>query len=122
MYESGEDYLEAILMIQNEKDKVHSIDVARKLGVSKPSVSRAVGILKDGGYLETDDGTLLKLTDKGMTKASDVYGRHRLLTEFLVKVTGVPEEQAETNACRIEHDIDADIVAGIERWMGNHRD
>jgi DtxR family transcriptional regulator, Mn-dependent transcriptional regulator len=117
MYESGEDYLEAILMVQNEHGTVHSVDVARKLGVSKPSVSRAMGILKDGGYLESADGTELHLTEKGMQKASDIYSRHRLLTEFLMKITGVPEEQAEQNACRVEHDIDADIVGGITRWM-----
>jgi Mn-dependent transcriptional regulator len=117
MYESGEDYLEAILMIQNEKDVVHSVDVAKKLGVSKPSVSRAMGILKDGGYLDFNEGTELHLTAKGLEKATDIYTRHRLLTDFLVKITGVPEDQAEKNACRVEHDIDADIVTGITGWM-----
>ncbi|HAH63786.1 MAG TPA: metal-dependent transcriptional regulator [Treponema sp.] len=121
MYESGEDYLEAILMIQNEKGVVHSVDVAKKLGVSKPSVSRAMGILKDGGYLDFNEGTELHLTEKGLAKASDIYSRHRLLTDFLVKVTGVPEEQAEENACRVEHDIDADIVAGITGWMKKNK-
>lgn len=117
MYESGEDYLEAVLMVQNEKGTVHSIDVAKKLGVSKPSVSRAIGILKDGGYLDFVEGTELHLTEKGMEKASDIYSRHRLLTEFLMKITKVPEDQAEKNACRVEHDIDADIVTGIKNWM-----
>jgi DtxR family transcriptional regulator, Mn-dependent transcriptional regulator len=116
MYESGEDYLESILMIHNEKGAVHSVDVAKKLGVSKPSVSRAMGILKDGGYLDFE-GTELHLTRKGMEKANDIYSRHRLLTDFLAKITGIPEEQAEENACRVEHDIDADVVAGITKWM-----
>ncbi|MBQ9494436.1 MAG: metal-dependent transcriptional regulator [Treponema sp.] len=121
MYESGEDYLEAILMLQNEKGTVRSVDVARKLGVSKPSVSRAMGILKDGGYLEDGESTELHLTKKGIEKATDIYSRHRLLTEFLVKITGVPEDQAEKNACRIEHDIDVDIVAGIQAWMKKNK-
>ncbi|MBP3709087.1 MAG: metal-dependent transcriptional regulator [Treponema sp.] len=121
MYESGEDYLEAILMLQHEKGTVHSVDVARKLGVSKPSVSRAMGILKDGGYLEDGEGTELHLTKKGLEKATDIYSRHRLLTEFIMAITGVPEEQAEKNACRVEHDIDADVVAGITNWMKKNK-
>lgn len=117
MYESGEDYLEAILRVKDAKGRVHSVDVAKKLGVSKPSVSRAVGILKRDGYLEDNEGTELEFTKKGLEKATNVYSRHRLLTDFFVKITGVPKEQAEENACRVEHDIDADIVAGIEKWM-----
>ena len=117
MYESGEDYLEAILMVQNEKGKVHSVDVARKLGVSKPSVSRAMGILKKDGYLDDHDGTELNLTQKGVRKSRDIYFRHRLLTDFFAKITGVSEEQAEENACHVEHYIDDDIVEGIALWM-----
>ena len=117
MYESGEDYLEAILRVKESKGTVHSVDVAKKLGVSKPSVSRAVGILKRDGYLEDSEGTELEFTKKGLEKATNVYSRHRLLTDFFAKITGVSKEQAEENACRVEHDIDADIVAGIENWM-----
>lgn len=117
MYESGEDYLEAILRVKESKGTVHSVDVAKKLGVSKPSVSRAVGILKRDGYLEDSEGTELEFTKKGLEKATNIYSRHRLLTDFFVKITGVSKEQAEENACRVEHDIDADIVAGIENWM-----
>ncbi|MDR9859282.1 metal-dependent transcriptional regulator [Treponema socranskii] len=117
MYESGEDYLEAILRVKNVKGTVHSVDVAKKLGVSKPSVSRAVGILKRDGYLADNESTELEFTKKGLEKATNIYSRHRLLTDFFVKITGVSKEQAEENACRVEHDIDADIVAGIEKWM-----
>ena len=117
MYESGEDYLETILRVKESKGTVHSVDVAKKLGVSKPSVSRAVGILKRDGYLEDSEGTELEFTKKGLEKATNIYSRHRLLTDFFVKITGVSKEQAEENACRVEHDIDADIVAGIENWM-----
>lgn len=121
MYESGENYLEAILMLENIKGTVHSVDVANKLNVSKPSVSRAVTILKKDGYLQDNEGTELKFTQKGRDKANDVYARHKLLTEFLMMITGVEEEQAEENACRVEHDIDADIVAGIAKWMAKNR-
>ncbi|MDE5899710.1 MAG: metal-dependent transcriptional regulator [Treponemataceae bacterium] len=117
MYESGEDYLEAILMIQNEIGTVHSVDVAHKLNVSKPSVSRAMGILKDDGYIFFDDSHHIEFTAKGREKAESIYARHRLLTTFFMTITGVPEDQAEQNACRVEHVIDADIVAGIKRWM-----
>lgn len=117
MYESGEDYLEAILVLQNKNSYVRSVDIANHLGVSKPSVSRAMGILEKDGYIQFGNGNMIVLTEKGNEKAQDVYKRHRLLTKFLVTVTGVPEKQAEENACRIEHDIDADIVKGIEAWM-----
>ena len=121
MYESGEDYLEAILMIWNEKNECHAIDVARKLNVSKPSVSRAMGILKEDGFIFVDESLHINLTEKGRAKAEDIYDRHQLLTEFLQKITGVDEEQAEQNACRVEHVIDSDIVRGIKNWMKNNK-
>ncbi|MBR6912785.1 MAG: metal-dependent transcriptional regulator [Treponema sp.] len=122
MYESGEDYLEAILRLQLENGFVRSVDVANKLGVSRPSVSRAMGLLERDGYIEFSLGNMIKLTEKGTATAEDIYGRHKLLTAFLKKITGVPEDQAEENACRVEHDIDADIVAGIQRWMDENSD
>ena len=117
LYESGENYLEAILMLKNERGVARSVDVAKKLGVSKPSVSRAMGILEEKGFLTTGEGGALLLTDKGKETAESVYGRHVMLTKFLQKITGVKEAQAEENACRIEHDIDADVAKGIEKWM-----
>jgi len=117
MYESGEDYLEAILRLQIENGTVRSVDVANKLAVSRPSVSRAMGLLEKDGYIEFMAGNSIKLTEKGQKKAEDVYGRHKLLTSFLQKITGLPEDQCEENACRVEHQIDADVVKGIETWM-----
>ena len=118
IHESGEDYLEAILMLQNENGMPpRSVDVAKKLEVSKPSVSRAMGILVDRGYLRINDNGTLSLTEKGNAKANDVYERHVLLTKFLVKITGISEEQAAKNACKIEHDIDDDVKIGIRKWM-----
>jgi len=117
MYESGEDYLEAILMLKNENGVVRAIDVAHKQNVSKPSVSRAMGILREQGYITIEAGQHIVLTEKGMKKASSVYSRHKLLTEFFMRIAQIPADQAETNACRVEHVIDSDVVAGIQKWM-----
>ena len=117
IHESGEDYLEAILRIEAEKGRVRSIDVAKKLGVSKPSVSRAMGILVERGYLSIPNSGNLELTERGRETANKIFSRHILLTNFLVKIAGVSVEQAEENACRIEHDIDEDVRDGIRRWM-----
>lgn len=117
MYESGEDYLEAILRISIENNFVRSVDVANKLGVSRPSVSRAMGLLEKDGYIEFSIGNTIKLTPKGKEKAEDIYSRHKLLTQFLQKITGLPEDQCEENACRVEHQIDVDVVNGIKKWM-----
>ena len=110
MYESGENYLETIYIIQKEQGFVRSIDIARKLNVSKPSVSRAMGLLRQEGFIDMADNGPIVLTDKGLEKAEQIYTRHRILTDFLVKVTGVPVEQAEENACRIEHVIDKTLL------------
>jgi Mn-dependent DtxR family transcriptional regulator len=117
IHESGEDYLEAILRLQKKNGAARSVDVARLLNVSKPSVSRAMSILMENGYVTVGETSFLLLTDKGRVKAEEIYGRHVLLTAFLRKITGVSEEQAEENACRIEHDIDDDVKKGIETWM-----
>ncbi len=117
LHESGEDYIEAILRIQKDNGICRSVDVARKLNVSKPSVSRAMGILEENGYITVGNAGALELTQKGREKAESVYSRHVLLTNFLVKITGIPLAQAEENACRIEHDIDEDVKVGIEKWM-----
>ena len=120
MYESGEDYLEAILVLKNKNGFVRSVDIANHLGFSKPIVSRAMGILEKDGYIEFGIGNMINLTEKGQEKASDVYSRHQLLTKFLVKITGIPDDQAEKNACRIEHVIDSDVVEGIKNWINKN--
>ena len=110
MYKSGEDYLETILILKEENNVVLSVDVANYMGFSKPSVSRAMSILERDGYIKFGLHNHIELTEKGLAKASDIYDRHRLLTEFLIEITGIPREQAKENACRVEHDIDADVV------------
>ena len=104
IYESGEDYLETILILKKRNGNVRSIDIAREMDLSKPSVSRAMGILKNKGFIIVgDDGEIL-LTDDGKKIAKSIYERHRILTEALVML-GVDEETAAADACRIEHDI-----------------
>ena len=104
LYASGEDYLEAILVLQKRKGVVRSVDVARHLEVSKPSVCHAVATLKDGGFLTMDDGFFLHLTDIGREVAEQIYEKHRFFTERLI-AAGVDPRTAEADACRIEHVI-----------------
>lgn len=102
--ESAEDYLEAILVIKQQKGLVHSIDVARHLEFSKPSVSRAVKLLREDGDLTVSADGSLELTEKGLKIAERIYERHRLLTLWFTEL-GVSEEQAAEDACKVEHDI-----------------
>lgn len=117
MHESGENYLETILMLKEKKGTVRSIDIARELNFSKPSVSRAMGILREEGFITMENSGEIQLTDAGRRKAEDVYSRHRLLTAFLHEVAGVSTEMAEENACRMEHILDQEVVDGISRFM-----
>ena len=117
MYESGEDYLETIYLLSKKNGVVHSIDVARDLGFSRPSVSRAVGILKNDGYLIMNEDSELILTEKGLTKAIEVFDKHKALTSFLMLTAGVNEDIAETDACRIEHIISPETYEGIKKFM-----
>ena len=104
LHASGEDYLEAILVLQRKKGMVRSVDVARHMDVSKPSVCHAVATLKNGGFLTMDDGFFLHLTNIGREVAEQIYEKHRFFTERLI-AAGVDPEIAEADACRIEHVI-----------------
>ena len=104
IHASGEDYLEAILMLQKKSDMVRSVDLARHMGFSKPSISHAVSVLKDGGFLTMDKDGVLHLTSIGREVAEKIYERHRFFTEQLM-AAGVDQETAEQDACRIEHAI-----------------
>ncbi|MEE0442288.1 MAG: metal-dependent transcriptional regulator [Thomasclavelia sp.] len=119
MQESGEMYLETILVLKNNNEFVRSIDVAKHLGFSKPSVSRGVGILKSEGYIVIDDNGHIDLTDKGDQKAKYIYEKHRILTEFLMKITNVSKEIAEVDACKIEHVISDEVFAGIKNYLND---
>ena len=104
LHASGEDYLEAILVLQKEKGMVRSVDVARYVGVSKPSVCHAVNVLCDGGFLTRDDKHFIFLTEEGRKVAEKIYERHKFFKEQLISA-GVSPNIAETEACRIEHCI-----------------
>lgn len=119
MYESRENYLETILILKNETGNVRSIDIARRLDFSKPSVSRAVAILKEDKYIEIDENGYITLTNKGEEKAKSIYERHKLLTKFFVKTAKVDEKIAEQDACKIEHIISDETFQGIKNFLKN---
>ena len=114
LYASGEDYLEAILVLQKKLGMVRSVDVARHMEVSKPSVCHAVATLRDGGFLMMDEDHFLHLTDVGREVAERIYERHCFFTEQLI-ATGVDPKTAEADACRIEHIISQDSFEKIRR-------
>ncbi|MFA5527528.1 MAG: metal-dependent transcriptional regulator [Peptostreptococcales bacterium] len=117
MYESGEMYLETILILKKSKGQVRSIDIARELNFSKPSVSRAVGILRDDGYILVDSNGYIELTERGTQTAQDIYEKHSILTKFFTAIARVSPEIAEEDACRIEHVISDETFQGLKRIL-----
>jgi len=117
IHKSAEDYLEMILMLQETKGYVRSIDIATGLSVSKPSVSVAMKHLREDGYITMDKDNLITLTESGMTIARGVYDRHKVLTRFLMQL-GVDEETAREDACKIEHDISPVTLQAIRDHLG----
>lgn len=113
IHESAEDYLESILILTQQKGNVRSIDVAQFLGYSKPSVSRAVNLLRENGYITIDDGGHLKLTKSGLEIADRIYERHQFVTAWLISL-GVDPEIARQDACRIEHAISSESFAALK--------
>ena len=116
LQESGEMYLEAIHVLTQERPFVRSVDVSEYLGYSKPSVSRAVGLLKAGNYITMEDDGHILLTESGREVAEKILLRHTLLTEFLVKI-GVDRETASADACKMEHVISDESLAAIKRFI-----
>ena len=114
--ESQEMYLETILKIQKEKGGVRAIDVAEELGYSKPSVSRAVGIMKKEGFITVQADGIIRLTDTGKAKAENVFERHKVLTGAFVKM-GLQPKEAEENACRVEHVITEEAFEKIKKYF-----
>ena len=116
LQESGEMYLEAILVLSDKMGDVRSLDVAEYRNYSKPSVSRAVKLLRDGGYITVDEDGYLHLTHVGREVAEKIYDRHRVLTQFLVTI-GVDEETASSDACRMEHVISDTTLEAIKTYL-----
>lgn len=118
IHESGEMYLETILVLHKQNDTVRSIDVAKKLDFSKPSVSRAISILKEAGYITVEQGGGIEFTAAGKTLAEKTYERHIILTKYL-KSIDVSDEVAEIDACRIEHIISKETFDKIKKIVDN---
>lgn len=112
MRESGEMYLETILILSQKNPIVRAVDIGEYMGFSKPSVSRAVGLLKNGGYIKADTEGHLSLTDTGTEIANRIYERHKLLTDFFIRI-GVDKQTAADDACRVEHDISNETFEAI---------
>lgn len=118
LHESAEMYLETIYVLSKKMGNVRSIDVAESMGYSKPSVSRAVGLLKKGGYLIMAPDGELTLTEEGKLAAEKVFERHTVLSEFL-KSIGVEAETAADDACKIEHVVSDQTVAALKKFLEN---
>lgn len=114
--ESGEMYLETIHVLYKKNGRVRSVDVSEHMGYSKPSVSRAVGLLKNGGYIEVDRDGYITLTGSGLELAEKIYERHTVLTRFLISL-GVSEDTAAEDACKIEHAISDESLQAIKRFI-----
>lgn len=109
-------YLETILVLSRRMVNVRSIDVVEHMGFSKPSVSRAIGLLKNGGYVNVDKDGYLMLTDEGREVAEKIYERHNVLTTFLTGI-GVSRETASDDACKIEHHISDETLEAIKKFV-----
>ena len=116
MQESGEMYLETIHVLLKKNGHVRSIDISEHMGYSKPSVSRAVGLLKSGGYITVDKDGFISLTAEGLELANKIYERHTVLTRFLVSLGVTPEVAAE-DACKLEHAISDTSLTAIKAFI-----
>ena len=114
--ESGEMYLETIHVLLQKNGHVRSIDISEHMGYSKPSVSRAVGLLKNGGYIQVDRDGSITLTPVGLETANKIYERHTVLTQFLVRL-GVDPEVAAEDACKLEHAISDQSLQAIKKFI-----
>ncbi len=120
LQESGEMYLETIWILAGRKKPFRAIDVCEEMGYSKPSVSRAMGLLKSGGFITVDGGGFISLTDVGEETARKIYERHTLLTAFLMRL-GVDEQTAASDACRMEHVISDQTLEAIRKSIEQNK-
>lgn len=116
LYKSGEDYLESILMLHLHSNYVRAVDIAHEMDVSKPSVSRAMGILRDGGLIHIAEDGNITLTENGAEVAECIYERHRVLSQWLIDI-GVSPETAAEDACKLEHDISIESFEALKRHL-----
>lgn len=118
IYESGENYLETILMLSKKNGSVRSIDIVNELNVTKPSVSVAMKQFRENGYIIMDENGHIALTEKGRIIAANIYERHLVLEHILIDL-GVSEETAKADACKIEHDISDETFAALKKYYMN---
>lgn len=116
LQESGEMYLETVYILSNRSESIRSIDICEYMGYSKPSVSRAVGLLKNGGYVTVDEKGYITLTSEGKSVAEKMFERHTMLTDFLVRL-GVDKDIASEDACKIEHHISEESFEAIKKHV-----
>ena len=121
LQESGEMYLESILILSRTKNFVRSIDISEHMGYSKPSVSRAMGLLKSGNYITVDPEGHILLTDSGRAIAEEILSRHKVITEMLIRL-GVNQEIASADACKMEHVISDETFQAIKNHMLRYGD
>lgn len=119
IHESGENYLETILLLSKKKSEVRSIDIVNELNLSRPSVSRAMSILKNDGLITIDSGGFITLSAEGLTIAERIYERHHIITDVLIRL-GVPEEIAAQDACKIEHDLSDESFECIKKHIAQY--
>ena len=116
LHESGEMYLETIYVLSKDGSSIRAIDVSKSMGYSKPSVSRALGLLKDGGYVEVDDSGYITLTESGEEIAKKTYERHTMLSDFFISL-GVDKTIAKEDACKIEHVISDETFEAMKKQV-----
>ena len=118
IHQSAEDYLESILVLQERRGIVHSIDIVNELGFSKPSVSIAMKKLRENGYISMDAGGRITLNESGLAIAQRIYNRHKTITR-LFTLLGVSEETASEDACKVEHDLSDETFRAIKTYVEN---
>ncbi len=120
--ESGENYLETILILQNKNGFVRSIDIANELNYTKASISRAMSILKNAEYITMDESNKILLTEKGLKKANEIYERHRIIKKYLILALDIDDDTADQDACRIEHIISEKSFDKMKEYVKRHID
>lgn len=118
LHESAEMYLETIYMLTQRKTNVRSVDIAEHMSYSKPSVSRAVGLLKQGGYIAVDTDGFITLTSEGLSVAKKIFERHTVITQLLTRI-GISEKTAAEDACKIEHVISDETFLAVKKYLDN---
>ena len=118
--ESGENYLELILNLAREQEIVRSVDIARRMNVSRASVSKALGVLREAGFVEPAYYGNVVLTPAGERRAAQIYARHELLRRYLTHILGVPPEIAETDACRMEHVVSDELMHQLQTALSQN--